>query len=432
MPSRSARTMFEGEMASLEAIQQTHTLQVPQPIKVIDLPGGGAAFAMEYLKMKSLNKYSAKLGEQVADLHLHNQKLGEKLKKEENTVGRVLVNEWQSDWPTFFVRHRLQAQLDLIERDYGDREARELWSRLKRRILLSELEMVLNEMNGDGSEQEDNKGLEPDVIARGSILESFTESQEIRDLINNLISVHEDLTLRETAVQKFTEWMLTLLLDIIRDEANPPSLVHLSFQFLYIISKVEMNYNILDIFCQVRGYKTFLRLFPHEVVDVQPVVDMLVRQNPKDYETWETRYMLLLWLSVTCLIPFDLARLDGNLSSMEGSTRVPIMDRILTVAKSYLMVSDKARDAAAVLVSKFITRPDVKQKRMADFLDWTLSTLSKSSFQTIEGTIVMDGMLQALVTIKTVAMCGARTVLSELALVLQTDYGLPNSKKEPP
>lgn len=43
--------------------------------------------------------------------------------------------------------------------------------------------------------------------------------------------------------------------------------------------------------------------------------------------------MLLLWLSVTCLIPFDLARLDGNISSIEGSTRVPIMDRILTVAK---------------------------------------------------------------------------------------------------
>ncbi|XP_066474680.1 tubulin-specific chaperone D [Tiliqua scincoides] len=260
--------------------------------------------------------------------------------------------------------------------------------------------MVLNEMNGDGIDQDDNRGLEPDVIARGSVLESFTESKEIRELINNLILLHENMIMRETAIQKFTvimnkyqeqphlldahlESMLTLLLDIIRNEASPPSLVHLSFQFLYIISKV-------------RGYKTFLRLFPHEVVDLQPVLDMLVRQNPKDYETWETRYLLLLWLSVTCLIPFDLARLDGTICSTEGGTRVPIMDRILTVAKSYLVVSDKARDAAAVLVSKFITRPDVKQKRMADFLDWTLSTLSKSSFQTIEGTIVIDGMLQAL------------------------------------
>lgn len=41
------------------------------------------------------------------------------------------VNEWQDDWPTFFTRHRLQAQLDLIEKDYADRETQELWSRLQ-------------------------------------------------------------------------------------------------------------------------------------------------------------------------------------------------------------------------------------------------------------------------------------------------------------
>uniref|UniRef100_A0A8C3SV97 Tubulin-specific chaperone D n=1 Tax=Chelydra serpentina TaxID=8475 RepID=A0A8C3SV97_CHESE len=180
------------------------------------------------------------------------------------------------------------------------------------------------------------------------------------------------------------EWMMHLLLDVVRDNRSPSPLVHLAFKFLYIITKV-------------RGYKIFLRLFPHEVADLQPVLDMFADQNPKDYETWETRYMLLLWLSMTCLIPFDLARLDGNILSEEGRTRMPIMDRILKVAKSYLVVSDKSRDAAAVLVSRFITRPDVKQKRMADFLDWALSTLSKSSFQTMEGTIVMDGMLQALV-----------------------------------
>lgn len=44
-------------MASLEAIQKTGIVRVPQPIKVINLPGGGAMFVMEYLKMKHLNKY---------------------------------------------------------------------------------------------------------------------------------------------------------------------------------------------------------------------------------------------------------------------------------------------------------------------------------------------------------------------------------------
>ncbi|XP_030891651.1 tubulin-specific chaperone D [Leptonychotes weddellii] len=112
--------------------------------------------------------------------------------------------------------------------------------------------------------------------------------------------------------------------------------------------------------------------------------------------TWETRYMLLLWLSVTCLIPFDFSRLDGNLLTQPGQMRMSVMDRILQIAEAYLVVSDKARDAAAVLVSKFVTRPDVKQKKMAGFLDWSLHTLARSSFQTIEGVIAMDGMLQSL------------------------------------
>lgn len=44
--------------------------------------------------------------------------------------------------------------------------------------------------------------------------------------------------------------------------------------------------------------------------------------------------MLLLWLSMTCLIPFDLSRLDGYLQSDGGKAREPIMDRILAIAKA--------------------------------------------------------------------------------------------------
>uniref|UniRef100_A0A7N9CWY6 Tubulin-specific chaperone D n=1 Tax=Macaca fascicularis TaxID=9541 RepID=A0A7N9CWY6_MACFA len=178
------------------------------------------------------------------------------------------------------------------------------------------------------------------------------------------------------------EWMMNLLLDIVQDQTSPASLVHLAFKFLYIITKV-------------RGYKTFLSLFPHEVADVEPVLDLVTDQNPKDHETWETRYMLLLWLSVTCLIPFDFSRLDGNLLTQPGQTRMSIMDRILQIAESYLIVSDKARDAAAR--AGFITRPDVKRSKMAEFLDWSLCNLASSSFQTLQGVITMDGMLQALV-----------------------------------
>ncbi|XP_066530722.1 tubulin-specific chaperone D [Hoplias malabaricus] len=241
---------------------------------------------------------------------------------------------------------------------------------------------------------------EADVIENTSLLAGFSESAEIKALLASLPDMHEDSLNREIATEKFLvimdryqeqphlldphlEWMMNMLLELIRNEKSPPLLVHLGFKFLYIISKV-------------RGYKVFMQLFPHEVADMQPVLDLLCRQDPKDTETWETRYMLLLWLSMTCLIPFDLSRLDGHLNSDPGLNREPIMDRILAVVKSYLRVSDKSRDAASVLVSKFVTRPDVKQKRLGDFLDWTLTTISQASHQTMEGTVALDGALKSL------------------------------------
>uniref|UniRef100_A0A672ZPE7 Tubulin-specific chaperone D n=1 Tax=Sphaeramia orbicularis TaxID=375764 RepID=A0A672ZPE7_9TELE len=247
-------------------------------------------------------------------------------------------------------------------------------------------------------------GGESDIIVKTCVLGGFSESDETRALISSLPEVQGDMVSTESVTQRFLvimnryqeqphlldphlDWMFNMILETIRNEKSPPSLVHLSFKFLYII-------------CKVRGYKIFMQLFPHEVADVQPVLDLLSRQDPKDTETWETRYMLLLWLSMTCLIPFDLSRLDGHLESDGGKSREPIMDRILAIAKSYLVVSDCSRDAASVLVSKFMTRPDVKQKRLGDFLDWSLMTITQTNDQSMTDIMVLDGALQSLVTHK--------------------------------
>ncbi|XP_030591993.1 tubulin-specific chaperone D isoform X1 [Archocentrus centrarchus] len=243
-------------------------------------------------------------------------------------------------------------------------------------------------------------GEEADAIVKTCVLGSFSERGETKALISSLPEVHADLKIRESTTERFLvimnryqeqphlldphlEWMLNMILDFVRSEKSPPSLVHLGFKFLYVI-------------CKVRGYKIFMQLFPHEVADVQPVLDLMSRQDPCDSETWETRYMLLLWLSMTCLIPFDLSRLDGHLESDGGKAREPIMDRILAVAKAYLVVSDSARNAASVLVSKFMTRPDVKQKRLGDFLDWSLTTISQSDDHSLRNIVVLDGTLQSL------------------------------------
>lgn len=72
--------------------------------------------------------------------------------------------------------------------------------------------------------------------------------------------------------------------------------------------------------------------------------------NPRVTQTWETRYLLLLWLSIIVIIPFDLSRMDGVVHA--GAPRQRIVDRILEVGKLYLSVADKSRDAAALLLAK--------------------------------------------------------------------------------
>lgn len=51
--------------------------------------------------------------------------------KDNNKKLYLQVNDWQQDWVNFFARQRIQPQMDLIEKNSGDREARELWAQLQ-------------------------------------------------------------------------------------------------------------------------------------------------------------------------------------------------------------------------------------------------------------------------------------------------------------
>uniref|UniRef100_A0A672M425 protein-ribulosamine 3-kinase n=1 Tax=Sinocyclocheilus grahami TaxID=75366 RepID=A0A672M425_SINGR len=165
----NARRMFDGEMVSLEAILATNTVKVPRPVKVVDLERSGALLIMEHVEMRSLNKYSSKLGEQLADLILRiylsfcvykgkgsgtsEIQLANKFGFHVATCCGYIpqVNDWQDDWVSFFAQQRLQYQLSLVEQSYGDREARELWAKLQLKIhqLFTDVEVVPALLHGD-------------------------------------------------------------------------------------------------------------------------------------------------------------------------------------------------------------------------------------------------------------------------------------------
>ena len=64
-------------------------------------------------------------------------------------------------------------------------------------------------------------------------------------------------------------------------------------------------------------------------------------------------YVLVLWLSIIVLVPFDLTTID---SAQEQEV---LVKRIVNLATQWIDSSGKLRDAACYMLSRLITRPDV-------------------------------------------------------------------------
>ncbi|XP_035690671.1 ketosamine-3-kinase-like [Branchiostoma floridae] len=184
---KGARVMFEGENASLEAIAATGAVTVPKPIKVLDDPRGrGAMLIMEHVDMGGLRSYADQLGEQMARLHLHNEEVAKKAAAGSSRVGHggdaapayvsqfgfhtktccgaiPQDNTWSDDWVSFYATRKLKLQLDLVEKDYHDRETRDLWPQLERKLpkFFEGLKVSPSLLHGDlwgGNAAENDKG----------------------------------------------------------------------------------------------------------------------------------------------------------------------------------------------------------------------------------------------------------------------------------
>lgn len=117
-----------------------------------------------------------------------------------------------------------------------------------------------------------------------------------RDRFNFILSQYQD---QHQLLDPYLERILSSLLSIIKDDDCAESIKHNTFKYLFIIMSVKT-------------YKKIVTYLPHEVVDLLPVLRMLEKQNPNDVETWETRYVLLVWLSIISKIPFPLCRLETS------------------------------------------------------------------------------------------------------------------------
>ncbi|PIL22540.1 hypothetical protein GSI_15229 [Ganoderma sinense ZZ0214-1] len=127
------------------------------------------------------------------------------------------------------------------------------------------------------------------------------------------------------------------------------------------------------LFVKFRGYKTITKFFPHEIADLTTALDCMTSHKSPIKQTlrWPLRYILLLWLSLVCMIPFDLEQFDEV--GKEGQTA----SKVEGVGKHYLGKAGLDREGSALLLSKFYMRKDTAS-RFPDFLKWATETVGST------------------------------------------------------
>ncbi|KAJ3566930.1 hypothetical protein NP233_g6689 [Leucocoprinus birnbaumii] len=120
--------------------------------------------------------------------------------------------------------------------------------------------------------------------------------------------------------------------------------------------RVERLLLLLYGYIKFRGHKTITRFFPHEIADVPIALNfMLMEQSIVHVSSqWALRWVMMLWLSLVAMIPFDLAQFDDE-SKLGHTAR-----SLESVGKSYLGKAGLERDGAALLLSRLYMRKDMK------------------------------------------------------------------------
>ncbi|KAK7048329.1 TFCD-C domain-containing protein [Favolaschia claudopus] len=148
-------------------------------------------------------------------------------------------------------------------------------------------------------------------------------------------------------------------------------------------ARIERVALLLYGYTKSRGYKTIIRFFPHEVTDLAPAIACMNGIAVREPSQWALRYAALLWLSLICIIPFDLAQFDEHADAETANT-------LEGLARPLLSRAGLERDAAALLLARLYMRKDTRV-RFGPFLTWAEDTVDGAT-----DALTVIGLLQVL------------------------------------
>ncbi|KAI5276405.1 hypothetical protein E4T47_00731 [Aureobasidium subglaciale] len=148
---------------------------------------------------------------------------------------------------------------------------------------------------------------------------------------------------------------------------------------------------LLYTFCKVRGEKIIIGFLNNEPRYLELILtsleDFMIR-GVDAAAAWEKSYILLLWLTHLMLVPFDLSSISAayqpsNVEHEQISLQpsVPaVTRRVLQAGVHYLSSATREQDAAAKMLVRLVTRPDMQQLDLpSTVVSWALEKLLNPS-----------------------------------------------------
>eukprot|EP00049_Salpingoeca_infusionum_P003287 m.65120 g.65120 ORF g.65120 m.65120 type:complete len:1273 (-) comp12047_c0_seq2:165-3983(-) len=253
-----------------------------------------------------------------------------------------------------------------------------------------------------GGEAEASSEREEEALsAMSQQLDHFSEVREVHQLLTQLATESEIDALTPPTL------LADKLQDIFERYQEQPHLLdsHLDSitQKLTQIVSVEYNdelkelhdaaFRLIYILTKVRGYKVVSKRFQHSTSELFLIIDRLNHPYCQDPAAWHARYVLLLWLSLVAMLPFDI-------HVFEQKDRPPLAKTIVGLCKTHLVAPDISHEAAAQVAAQFLTRPDQVSTSLPGFFEWCYECLASLTDEvTISAQLRVSGALAALAAI---------------------------------
>jgi len=266
---------------------------------------------------------------------------------------------------------------------------------------------VARALTRDGRRDDEDDDVDDDV-------DDDDDDDEIGEMMRMFIGTIEMYREQATLLDPLLEALITpLAVDVLEREARRGGERGAGGRrCLYSSRRLGRACVILDALSSVRGWKTCIRFYPNAARDLEPAVKLLAWTSTEASAVGlETRRVVLSWISMLALTPFDLVSIDSATSMTVASEHdaVPLVVReLVTECKRCLGDSGATRDAAAATLAKLLTRPDMSEA-LISFFDWAgraLKGLVSNDRQ--ELSFLIPGVLRALAGIY---KSGARDVL---------------------